>query len=42
MEQQCIAEFIDDSQLVALTYLWEHWEKPDNLAYIRWMGADDR
>lgn len=41
MERNSLAEFVDDSQLAALVQMWEHGERADNLAYIRYMEGGD-
>ena len=37
MERSTLSEFVDDSQLSVLVQLWERQERPDNMAYIRFM-----
>jgi hypothetical protein len=37
MERSALAEFVDESQLDVLIQLWNHGERADNLAYIRYM-----
>lgn len=41
MERSALAEFVDDSQLDVLIQMWQHGERADNLAYIRYMEGRD-